>query len=212
MSRFAFILTMAQASLDLEYLNLDSTDDWVDNVLDEVQALEENPTELEEVFEQVSLAGLIEVCTRLSDPKVTVHEELVVANKLLKSIEIDTVPNSLISALLDSIKSAFPSFNRVTIKNKQERLVRIERNFLNSKSKERAEIVQRWDEILRNCVISPDTNSLIVLQHILVHFWTVGKTHPTTAINPVINRARPDESELRGLSKEHEISSNLQIV
>ncbi|KXJ19167.1 hypothetical protein AC249_AIPGENE5066 [Exaiptasia diaphana] len=69
---------MAEALLEMELLDLlDSTDDWADDILNEIQndVEEITSTEVEEVFEQVSLAGLIDICTRISDAKINITEE-----------------------------------------------------------------------------------------------------------------------------------------
>ena len=48
----------------------------------------------------------------------------------------------------------------------------IEQNFLKD-SKERQEIEQKWNELITSCQISPNEISQVVLEHILLHFWTV---------------------------------------
>ncbi|KXJ14752.1 hypothetical protein AC249_AIPGENE27888 [Exaiptasia diaphana] len=77
---------MAEALLEMEFLDLDSNDDWADDILNEIQSdVKETSIEVEEVFGQVSLTGLIDICTRISDTKINITEESLVASQSFPS-------------------------------------------------------------------------------------------------------------------------------
>jgi len=194
---------MAEALLDdFDFiLAFDATDDFEEDINFEgrVETSEEaNSTDLEpKRFEQVSFDELVDVCSRLCEENLNIPGESFVAMKVLEAIK--TAPQS-VSSLLESIRSAFRSFYQVKLKKKQERMIRIERNFLNRESKERADIKKKWDEMISCCKIQPDKHSNTILEHILIHFWTVrGKTSTKPVVIRTTSGGTSDESELMAI-------------
>lgn len=181
-----------------EVLMFDVTDDF-EELLDVQEEITESLSNTE--FNQVQRGELENVLSRIATKSFNIPEEYEIASRVLNTIST-TENEEKVQSFLNSVREAFTVFYNVQTKDQCKRNIEIEYNFLKDGSTERQKIEEKWDELAgptTTGILNRERHSRTVLEHILLHFWTVRESkvkqenpHPTA-------RSKPDASELEAI-------------
>ena len=88
----------------------------------------------------------------------------------------------------------------VTTKDKTNRVIQIEQNVFRNKSAERLLIEEMWDELVGPAttasIVDGEKHSGTVLEHILLHLWSVRESKDRQENPNSRTNSKPDYSEL----------------
>ena len=151
------------------------TDDLESFLVDQEEVTDNSSTVK---FTQVQRDELETVLERIATKRCNIPGEYEIASRLLDTISSNGSEEKVQSFLL-CVRQAFSAFysRSVTTKEKTKRVIQIEQNFFRNASAERLQIEAQWDELVGPEITASvaHKHSRIVLEHVLLHFWSVKK-------------------------------------